>query len=320
MKNDSKANDKEELTIEKKVYGSFLKDLIVDIKPVESSGKWSTLLVAGQERKKDPFLYNKVKRSFQVPLNSGRKGGGVKIILDNITRVLIKKYENKFPEGMTEQEFFENELGTNLNPALPKDENFWRTDKRGRVTLTKEGLTLNLNNSMDMFRYLILKSNPSKIASSYEERKNKQSYEFMIVNQGRLVSRRVEEANIKAAAFAKFGEITSDKTSMVGFIKSLGRAVPANYTEDWLKAEVLTVVENDPSRFLTIVNDSTYDLRIFIQNAVEVGSIKRMSDKRYVLDNGIELGDLMQTINYLSDPEHQEVKIRIKSQIELAKK
>jgi hypothetical protein len=315
-KNDSK----EETTLVKKVYGSFLKDLIVDIKPVESSGKWKNLLVQGQDMKKDPFLLNKVKRSFQLPLKSARNGGGVKIILDNIDRVLIKKYESKFPEGMTQQEFFEHELGTDLNPALPKEKNFWRMDKRGRVTLTKEGLTLNLNNSMDMFRYLILKGVPSKIAPSYEDRKLKQSYEFMIVNQGRLVSKRVEEAIIKSKAYTLYGEITSSKDDMIGFIKSLGRAVPANYTEDWLKAEVLTVMEGNPAKFVSIIEDPTYEKRIFVQLAVEAGSIKRMSDKRYVLDNGIELGDLLQTINYFSDPEHQELKLRIKSQIELAKK
>ena len=55
---------------EKVVFGTFLQDRIVAVKPVESGGKWSTLLVANQDNKKDPFLYNKAKRSYQVPLNS----------------------------------------------------------------------------------------------------------------------------------------------------------------------------------------------------------------------------------------------------------
>ena len=29
---------------EEKIYGTFLKKMIVDIKPVESSGKWKSLL------------------------------------------------------------------------------------------------------------------------------------------------------------------------------------------------------------------------------------------------------------------------------------
>jgi hypothetical protein len=304
----------------KKTYGSFLKDQIVDIKPVESSGKWKNLLASGQDMNKSPFLFNKIKRSFQVPLNSSRKGGGVKIILDDNTKVLIKKYEEQYPEGMTERQFFEKEIGVSLNPSEPKEKNFWRTDKRGRVTLTKEGVTLNLNLTMDMLRYKILLSNENLVAPNYDVRKNKQTYEFMVVDQGKLISRRVEEADLKSKAFSKYAEITTNLTSMISFIKALGRTVPANYTENWLKGEILTVLENSHSNFLSVVEDPNYELKIFIQNATEVGAIKRMNERRYVLDNGIELGDLYSVIQWISDPDHQETKMRIMSQIEMAKK
>ena len=305
---------------EEKIYGTFLKKMIVDIKPVESSGKWKSLLSQGQDLNKSPFMFNKVKRSFQVPLNSSRKGGGVKIILDDNNKVLIKKYEEQFPEGMTERQFFEKELGVDLNPSSPRETNFWRTDKRGRVTLTKEGVTLNLENVMDMLRFKILSSNEALVAPSYDVRKDKQTYEFMVVHQGLLVSRRVEEATLKAKAYSKYAEITNSLTNMIRFIKALGRTVPANYTDDWLKGEILTVLEADFSKFLSVVDDPNYDLKIFVQDATEVGAIKRMSEKRYLLDNGIELGDLFSTIQWLNDPEHQETKMRIMSQIEMAKK
>ena len=45
-----------------------------------------------------------------------------------------------------------------------------------------------------------------------------------------------------------------------------------------------------------------------------------MNDKRYVLDNGVELGDLLSTISWLSDPDHQESRLRVKSQIDMANK
>jgi len=321
METDSKTKTKK--IVEKKesiIYGTFTEDRIVEVKPIESSGKWQTLLVKGQEMKKDPFLYNKVKRSYQVPLNSERKGGGVKVILDNIKRVFIKKYIAKYPHGITEQEFFELELGVDLNPALPKDENFWRADKRGRVTLTKKGLTLNLNNSMDLLKYKILCSNKLLVAPSYDERKLKATYEFMIVNEGRVTTKKVEEANLKAAAYGKFAEVTANKDSMIGFIKSLGRTIPINHTEDWLKGEVLTVLENNTNHFLSIVNDPTYKAKIFVQEAVEAGALKRMNNKRYILDGGAELGDVNSVINYFEDPEHQEAKARVKAQIEMFKK
>jgi len=305
---------------EKVVYGSFLQDKIVSVKPVESAGKWSNLLVAGQDRAKDPFLLNKVKRSYQVPLNSEVRGGGVKVILDDQRRVKIQKYMESHPNGMTEKEFFEKELGVDLNATLPADKNFWRSDRRGRVILTKEGTTLNLNQSLDMLKYKILISNKTMISPSYEERTLKASYEFMIVEESKVTVKKLEEATLKAQAYIKFAEVTSNKKNTVGFIRSLGRAIPATATEDWLKNEVLTIVDSNPEYFLEIVNHPQYSERIFVQEAVEVGAIIRKGDKRYTLDNGAELGDLTDVVNYVLNPDNQEVKLRIKAKIDLAKR
>lgn len=315
----SAAETKEKATI---TYGTFLKDKIVDIKAIESSGKWKNLLVSGQEGKmvKEPYMFGKVKRSFQVPLQSERRGGGITRVLDNNKRVHIEKYIGSFPKGMTEQEFFEKELGINLNHTLPREDNFWRKDKRGRVTMKKEGLTLNLNFPMDMLRFKILMSNKSHIAPNYEERRNKASYEFMVVDQDKLISKRVEEAEVTARANAKYMEITSSVSKMKEFIKAIGRTIPMNHNENWLKGEVLTVLENSNSRFLAIVNDPFYSKKVFIQDAVDVGAITKMNDKRFVLDNGTELGDLHQVISYFSEEGNQAVRMRIKSQIEMANK
>lgn len=305
---------------DKVVYGTFLQDRIVSVKPVESSGKWSTLLVAGQDNKKDPFLYNKVKRSYQVPLNSVHRGGGVKVILDDERRIKIAKYIEKFPLGMTQKEFFEKELGVDLNPTLSEKENFWRTNRNGRVIITKEGLQLNLNHALDMLKYLILMSDKMKISPSYDARKDKATYEFMIVDEGKVITQKLETAEVKANAYVKFAEIAGSKKATVGFIKSLGRSIPATATTEWLKNEVLTVIENNPQSFLDIVNHPQYNERIFIQEAVEIGAILRKGEKRYTLDNGIELGDLTETVNYLLNPENQEIKLRIKNKIELTKR
>ena len=310
----------ETATQEKTIYGSFLQNRIVSIKPVESSGKWSNLLVQGQERIKDPFMYNKTKRSYQVPLNSETRGGGVKVILDDMTRVKIQKYMETHPNGMTQKEFFEKELGVDLNPTLPADKNFWRSDRRGRVILTKEGTTLNLSLPLDMLKYLILIANKMLISPSYDERINKATYEFMVVDENKITSKKLEEADLKAQAYVKYAEVTNSKTATIGFIKSLGRTIPATATAEWLKSEVANIVETNPKYFLEIVTHPQYNERIFVQEAVEAGAIIRKGEKRYTLDNGAELGDLTDVINYLLNPDNQEVKLRVKAKIELSKR
>lgn len=310
-----------ETMTEKEVsYGTFLQDRIVAVKPVESNGKWSSLLVGSQENKKDPFLYNKVKRSYDVPLNPETMGGGVRVILDDQKRVKIAKYSEKYPIGMTQKEFFENELGVNLNTTAKAEDNFWRTNRNAKVILTKEGIKLNLNLPLDMLKYLILLANDKVISPSYEAKANKATYEFMLVDESKVTVKKLAEATVKSNAYIKFAEITGSKKSTIGFIKSLGRTIPATATEDWLKNEVLTIVENSPEAFLNMVNDPQYQEKIFVQEAIEAGAIIRKSEKRYTLDNGIELGDLTDTINYLLNPENQEIKLRIKAKVDLAKR
>jgi hypothetical protein len=148
----------------------------------------------------------------------------------------------------------------------------------------------------------------------------KATYEFMIVDESKVTTKKLEEASVKADAYIKFAEITNSRKATVGFIKSLGRTIPATATDEWLKNEVLNVVDTNPKYFLEIVNHPQYQERIFVQEATEAGAIIRKGEKRYTLDNGSELGDLTDVINYLMNPDNQEVKMRIKAKIELAKK
>lgn len=303
--------------LEKVVYGSYLEDRIVTLKPIESNGKWSNLLVKGQEKRKDAFLFSKSKRSFVVPLSSN--GGGVKSILDDLKRVVIQKYESKFPNGMTQKEYFEQELGVDLNYTLPEEKNFWCRNVLAKVITTKDGLQLNLSRPLEMLKYLILLANTKKICPNYEDRFNKASYEFMLVDESKIITQRVSDAKIKADAYVKYAEISSNLKNLTNFIKSLGRSIPAAATEDWLKGEVLTVLEANPNSFLEVVNHPQYKSRIFVQDAVESGSIIQKAKDRYTLDNGVELGDLTSTINYLEDPKNQEVKLKIKARIDIKK-
>jgi hypothetical protein len=158
------------------------------------------------------------------------------------------------------------------------------------------------------------------IAPSYDERTLKATYEFMIVDESKVTSQKLEEANVKSQAYIKFAEVTNSRSSIIGFIKSLGRTIPATATDEWLKGEVLNVVDNSPKYFLEVVDHPQYNERIFVQEAIEAGAIIRKGEKRYVLDNGAELGDLNDTINYLLNPDNQESKMRIKGKIELIKR
>jgi hypothetical protein len=139
----------------------------------------------------------------------------------------------------------------------------------------------------------------------------------MLVDENKVINQKVAEAQTKADAYIKYGQLVENMASAFGFLRSMGRAIPASATEEWIKGQILEVVERNPKEFLNIISDPHYNIKIFIQKAIEAGAITRMSEKRYVLDNGVELGDIVDTCNYLNDPSNQEVKLRIKAKIEL---
>lgn len=292
----------------RKEFKNYLEKRKVKVKPVESSGKWSNLLIKGEERRKDPFLLNKAKRSFQIPYN--RKGELVKVLDDYESH-----YTAQFPDQkLTEQQFFEKVLGFDLSRFVQGKKNFWRFNEKGRVTIGKQGLDLNLSEALDMLKYKILLAQDS-IAKTYESRLSG-NYEFVMVDQNKLISKRLEVSKSKADAYAKLTELLANERRMIDFIKATGKNVPIKVTNDWLKDQLVTSLENDYAGFLNIANDELFEDRVFIYDAVKAGGIIKVSKARYALDNGKELGDIRDTIHFFRDPEHQELKLRIQSQID----
>ena len=66
----------------------YLKDKIIDVKPVEAGQKWKGIVSNYREKENDPFLFKKVGKSFELPLNSAAKGGGVAVVMDSVKKSL----------------------------------------------------------------------------------------------------------------------------------------------------------------------------------------------------------------------------------------
>lgn len=296
---------------------NFLIDKKIKVVPVQAGKKWSELLVDGDKRKDEPFMLNKVKRSYQVPLKPVEQGGGVHVILDNLVAYKTVQFPN---EELTEQQFFEKMLGTDLNPLLPKEQNFFRMDKRSRVQMDKRGMTLNLANALDMLKYKILKSNKKKIAPSAELHDRRATYEFMLLDERAEIDKGARLADIKSKAAIKYAEISQSEKSMVDFFKVLGKGIPVMVDEKWLKTNIYKLVELDPELFLSYATDSFYQDKIRIHDAVQLGVLRKIKDDLYALDNGHEIGTITDVITYLNDPQNGTIKARIQSAKELAEK
>lgn len=299
----------------------YLENRIVEVKPIEAGGKWKGIVSNYKEKEKDPFLFKKVVKSFELPLNPASKGGGVVIIMDNtIKKECPDIIESGKPMKLTEQEYFEKIIGKSLNPFLPADINFWRSDSRARVQIRDARLRLNLQNPMDVLKFKILKANETRFAPSIQSLKElkRATYEFVFTSIEEERDDTLTRLEFESQAYELFAKITKSDQEMVDFLRVAGKNPTNGATTKQLKAMVGKLMEEDKGVFIGIASDPLYDEKLFLAEAKRLGAVKEYRGK-YTLDTGVEIGDVRDAINYLNREENQEVKVRIQALVDANK-
>ena len=93
----------------KKVYGSFLKDQVLKVKPVESSGRWANLLVSGQENNIIEKIINKIIEVYNLHFKD-----------DLLNKKLLIRLNNKVNQYFLNT-LSNSEIDTNINHVNEKD-------------------------------------------------------------------------------------------------------------------------------------------------------------------------------------------------------
>lgn len=300
----------------------YLQEKIIDVKPVEAGQKWKGIVSNYREKEKDPFLFKKVVKSFELPLNPASKGGGVAVVLDSVKKNVCPDImdPNGNPQELTEMEYFEKLIGKPLNPYLPKDVNFWRSDSRARVQIRDARLRLDLRNPMDMIKFKILEANEGKFAKSPQEyrRIRRASYEYVFTNVDELRDETLERLELEASAYALFNTVSKSESDMKDFLRVAGKMPSESSNYKQLKAMVGKLMEDDRDSFVKILGDTHYEDKLFIANARRVGSIVQKRNI-FTLDTGVELGSITDVIRWFNKEENQETRLRIQAQIDQLK-
>lgn len=300
----------------------YLQEKIIDVKPVEAGQKWKGIVSNYREKEKDPFLFKKVVKSFELPLNPASKGGGVVVVLDSVKKNVCPDIMDPSgnPQELTEMEYFEKLIGKPLNPYLPKDINFWRSDSRARVQIRDARLRLDLRNPMDMIKFKILSANEGKFAKSPQEyrRIRRASYEYVFTNVDELRDETLERLELEANAYALFNTVTKSEAGMKDFLRVAGKMPSESSNYKQLKAMVGKLMEDDRDSFVKILGDTHYEDKLFIANARRVGAIGQKRNI-FTLDTGVELGSITDAIRWFNKEENQETRLRIQAQIDQLK-
>lgn len=271
---------------------SILINKKIKVEPIIRPGK--SWLGTGHDGE---FMYTGSIRQYDLPIDK------------NTTQ--FKQILNK-----EEQEFFEKKL--QLKPGAlsfyDKENKFWSELK---IKVSKEGIKLDLSEPMDFLRWKVLLANVKEIAPSQNEKFDKNTYMFMLVDENYQVEERATKANKTKAAYKAYGNLTSSESKMRNFLRVWGKKPSNGATREFMEAEIDKIIEQSLDEFLAIIKDSNYEHRLFIEDALEAKALTKVGRTAYALPGGDKIGgSLQEAIDWIKDPKNSEEVLTIKVRIE----
>ncbi len=217
-----------------------------------------------------------------------------------------------------EQKFFENELFLEAGDLsiYKKKDNFWHTF---RVKIDKEGLALDLADPIDNLKWRVCNVAP-RIASSWEQRYQSGAYIFAIKDEEVETEAKVAKANKRKDAYKFLGKIENSAEKMRNVLRVYGKDPGKSVKTSVLYTKIDELIEDDKTltKLLSVINDTHFEMKIFLQDAIKCGVIEK-NETRYYLPGGDKIGGTrLEAMDFLKDPLNQDVYLRIKNQIELS--
>ncbi len=273
---------------------AILTDKTVRVVPVIRSGGW---LKDGHDGE---FMFTGCKVEIDLPID--RRSG-------RLVSILTRE----------EQAFFEKELFLNEGDLsiYKKEDNYWHSF---RVRLDKEDDTLNLADPIDNLKWRILMVSPI-CAPSWEERHKSGEFQWALVDADVQTQEKVKKANRRKDAYRFLGKIEGDAEKMRNVLRLYGDTPAPDASKGFMVGKIDEIIEDDRTleKLLGIINDPHFDTKLFIDDAIQAGAIFKKGT-RYSLPGGDKIGGtLLETIDYLNDKANQDVRLKIKTQIELNK-
>lgn len=219
-----------------------------------------------------------------------------------------------------EQTWFEKELGmkpgdlsfyrTGTNPGDTASYNYWYGFQ---VRLkSEEELRLDLSNIIDNLRYRVLLVD-RQIAPSWEERLDKPSYRWALVDENYVVKANTESGELKRVAYLEYDKIKDSKEKLISVLKIMGRSYTLDVEISVLQNDVFSIIEtpktssgNNIVTFLSAVKDKDSKTKVFITDAIRVGDVKLSKNKYYTKAGDNVANSLAEMIDYCDNVENQE--------------
>lgn len=219
-----------------------------------------------------------------------------------------------------EKEYLEHVTGLNLSVYG----DFWNTF---RVALHKEDANnrFDLSNPMDYISYKILESLKNEVSPNWASRNVKQTYQFAICRENEEMLESKGKYDAKKEAFKMYGKIEDDKNKLLSVLKLLtNKPLSPESKLEWLQHKLEEFIDNEPSKFVSVMNDKTLYTKILINVGIDKGIIIKKSNKYSTIDgldlcNSGEIATFDNAVAYLDNVKNQDVRSLITAKIEKIK-
>jgi len=213
------------------------------------------------------------------------------------------------------------ESGDSFNVYLKGRDNFWH---RFEVALNRNGDTLDLGRPVEFLKWCVLRSDTDKIAPSWDERLQKGTYQYALVEEDEESRGKIVRADKMKDAYRLLGRLDTSESKMRDFLFLYfldykdAQKPPKQATPQWLKEQIVDIVENHTDRFLALAEDPQYETKLLVKRAVDAEVITIENKKYSVPERDEPFGGLTKLIEYLDDDKNQSDRLRIMGLIEKA--
>lgn len=243
-------------------------------------------------------------------------------------RFTVPKMGGKYKNVLTNEEktFFESYLGLEENAMsiYKKKDNYW---KDFFIKIGRDGISLDLSQPLDYIKYKVLLSNTGLICPNYKDRTTKATYKYYIEDRDEVSQARREATDLNMRAYKAYGKIEEDRNKLISFLKVYGLSsstiqnkISKTSKLDFLQSEVTKIIDENKVLFVELMEDPTFDIRLTIAQAMEVGAIERDKGKFYTPGKEDLLGNnVREVIEKLSMNVNQDLLLTIESRIKTSK-
>lgn len=288
-------------TVEEAIKAEYLQDKKVILKPSPRHGK----MVA----KPGHIAY------FQI------EGGSTSFCLPRNKRGdLSKVFKND-----NEREFFENNLGLDLNTA--KKGNFFESFFVRIIkdeNLMINGEEFDLSDPMDNLRYRVLKLNTS-VAPSWEQRKDRTEYRWALIDKESIEKAESVEFDSQEEFWEYVIKIKGDDPKIRKvlniYFSTIGVAtkVPRDASKSVISGYINEIAKDahKRTRFLAIATSDLFKHKVFILEAIEVNAVKKEGKDVYIFtgeDRTYTFEEMAKVVESMSE-EQDDLYMKIQSQI-----